>query len=393
VTKPRSKNKKVPTGKPSASDILSFDHKVLEGAQATRRYFAKFERIIGHLKQVTKLSKKEGLVTTQEAKILLTYLLGLSYTFTALSYKFLMANRVGDHVGTLLSIDKTDSGFPIYEEILHMAADASQAKKHLKSLPSQKRLKQDMINHILTEHTAPTKLQYALSQRIYYEYLDGAALFLPGNDPQGIWISSKKSRDQRSYLVHWAKYDSQTNVPAIYMMELEDTGRKALPRDERRWPRVQSHLMAQSMSSLKLLTIARGFDRDFDDLHPKFLRRFNIGPMYSHKFTEQHGPLREILSDAQGEPGLDWALAWTVESLVSDSTTREKTGMFSTAQRELYRIDTLDPQAAEDGATEITRSLILPHRAFQVLEEKNPASLRGVRKYVVGKNDNILSYK
>lgn len=376
-----------------ASDILAYDHKVLEGAQATRRYFAKFERIIEHLKQVAKLSEDEKLVTSAESKILQMYLLGLSYTFTALSYKFLMANRVGDHVGTLLSIDKTDSGFPIYEEILHMAADASQAKKHLSSLPSQKRLKQDMINHILSEQTAPTKLQYALSQRIYYEYLTDASLFLPGNDPQGIWISGKRSRDHRSYLIHWAKYDSQTNVPAVYMMELGDTGRKALPRDEKRWPRVQSHLMAQSISSLKLLTIARGFDRDFDDLHPKFLRRFNIGPMYSHTFTEQHGPLRDILSEAKGKPGLDWALAWTVESLVSESTTREKTGMFSTAQRELYRIDTLDSKAAEDGATEIARSLILPHRAFQVLEEKNPASLRSTHKYVVGKNAKILSYK
>ena len=400
--KPKAKNTKTVSSKnTSVSDMLTFDHKTLEEAETTRRYFAKYERILEHLKQVMKLAKKEGLVTTAEAKILLTYLLGLSYTFTALSYKFLMANRVGEHVGALLNIDKTDSGFPIYQEILQMAADASQAKKHLKSLPSQKRLKQDMINHILTEQSAPTKLQYALSQRIYYEYLSGANLFLPGNDPQGIWISGKVSRkdkgknkrDYRSYLIHWAKYDSQTNVPAIYMMELEDTGSRALPRDERRWPRVQSHLMAQSMSSLKLLTIARGFDRDFDDLHPKFLRRFNIGPMYSHKFTEQRGALRTILSEAKGEAGLDWALAWTVESLVSEDTTKEKTGLFSTAQRELYRIDTLDSQAAEDGATEIARSLILPHRAFQVLEEKDPASLRDVRKYVVGKNSKVLSYK
>jgi len=395
-------NTKSASNKPaSASDVLAFDHKTLEEAETTRRYFAKYERILEHLKQVTKLAKKEDLVTTAEAKILLTYLLGLSYTFTALSYKFLMANRVGKHVGSLLNIDKTDSGFPIYQEILQMAADVSQAKKHLKTLPSQKRLKQDMINHILSEQSAPTKLQYALSQRIYYEYLSSANLFLPGNDPQGIWISGKahrksggkNSRDYRSYLIHWAKYDSQTNVPAIYMMELEDTGSRALPRDERRWPRVQSHLMAQSMSSLKLLTIARGFDRDFNDLHPKFLRRFNIGPMYSHKFTKQRGPLREILSEAKGEPGLDWALAWTVESLVSENTTKEKTGMFSTAQRELYRIDTLNAKAAEDGATEIAHSLILPHRAFQVLEEKDPPSLRDVRKYVVGKNAKILSYK
>ena len=395
MTKPRSNSKKGQSKaeQVSASEMLAFDHKVLEDAQATRRYFGKFERIIDHLKQVTKLSKKEGLITTAEAKILLTYLLGLSYTFTALSYKFLMANRVGDQASSLLSIDKTDSGFPIYGEILHMAADASQAEKHLKSLPSQKRLKQDMVNHILTEQSIPTKLQYALSQRIYYEYLSKSTLFLPGNDPQGIWISGKKNRDSRSYLIHWAKYDSQTNVPAIYMMELEDTGRKALPRDERRWPRVQSHLMAQSMSSLKLLTIARGFDRDFDDLHPKFMRRFNIGPMYSHKFTEQRGPLRDVLADAKGEAGLDWALSWTVESLVSEDTTQEKTGMFSSSQRELYRIDKLDSKAAEDGATEIARSLILPHRAFQVLEEKNPTGLRDIRKYVVGKNAKILSYK
>ncbi len=405
MTKPRANNKKPKAKKAktgahkgaSVSERLTFDHKTLEEAETTRRYFAKYERILAHMKQVTKLAKKEQLVTTAEAKILLTYLLGLSYTFTALSYKFLMANRVGEHVGALLSIDKTESGFPVYQEILQMAADASQAKKHLASLPSQKRLKQDMINHILSEQSTPTKLQYALSQRIYYEYLKEAELFLPGNDPQGIWISGKargkKKRDHRSYLIHWAKYDSQTNVPAIYMMELEDTGSRALPRDERRWPRVQTHLMAQSISSLKLLTIARGFDRDFDDLHPKFLRRFSIGPMYSHTFTEQKGALREILSEAKGEPGLDWALAWTVESLVSEDTTKEKTGMFGSAQRELYRIDTMDQQAAEDGATEIARSLILPHRAFQVLEEKDPRSLRDIRKYVVGKNAKVLSYK
>ena len=155
----------------------TLDHKVLEGAQATRRYFAKFEGIIDHLRSVAKLSESEKLITKSESKILQMYLVALSHTFSALSYKFLMANRVGDHSASLLSIDKTDSGFPIYQEMLHMATDALQAKVHLKSLPSQKRLKQEMINHILSEHTSPSKLQYALSQRIYYEYLNDAALF------------------------------------------------------------------------------------------------------------------------------------------------------------------------------------------------------------------------
>jgi hypothetical protein len=370
---------------------LSFDHKVLEGAQATRRYFAKFERIIGHLKEVTKLSKKEKLITTPEATILQWYLEGLSYTFTALSYKYLMANRVGDHAERLLSIDKSDSGFPVFGEMLQMAADALQAKDHLKSLPTQDRLKKDMINHILTEQSAPTKLQYAMSQRIYYEFLHDGQLFLSQNDPQVIWVGSKHAK-VRKYLIYWAKYDSETNLPNIYLMEVEDSGKKALPRDERRWPRVQSHLMAQSMSSLKLVTIARGFDRDFDQLHPKMLRRFHLGPMYSHAFTEQHGPLRDILADASGEPGLDWALTWTIESLISEKSEQEKSGLFGKVQREIFAVDTLDGAAIDKGVSDIRHSLILPHRAFQVLEEKKHPSLKKMRKYVVGKNSKVLSY-
>ncbi|GLQ33930.1 hypothetical protein GCM10007939_02130 [Amylibacter marinus] len=365
------------------------DHKVIEGAQATRRYFAKFSRIIEHLAQVTDLSQDEGLISGAEAQVLEGYLLGLSNTFTALSYKFLMANRVGSHLGKVLSIDRSDSGFPIFQELVQMAADTVQAEVHLNSLPSQEQLKKDMVNHILTEQRAPVQLQYALSQRIYYEYLAQRQLFYSQNDPHIIWTGGDD--DRRKYLIYWANYDSQTNLPVIYLMEVEDTGRKALARDERRWPRVQAHLMAQAVSGLKLLTIARGFDQDFDHLHPKKLRRFHIGPMYSHTFTEQAGPLREVLADASGEAGLDWALTWGVETLRSARVSEEKSGFFSTVERQVFDVDTM--RAGLQGVSDARRSLILPHRAFQVLEEKDPPTLRDTRKYVVGKNAKIISYK
>jgi hypothetical protein len=369
---------------------LTQDHKAIEGAQATRRYFAKFEGIITHLSNVADLSQKERLLTANEAAILKGYLGSLANSFTALSYKFLMANRLGSQTNPLLNIDKSDSGFPIFQELLQMAADAIQTQKHLKSLPSKERLKKDMVTHILTEQASPTKLQYALSQRIYYEYLADAQLFYSQNDPQAIWIQSDDS-DRRTYLVHWAVYDSRTNLPSVYLMELQDTGRKALPRDERRWPRVQSHLISQSMTDLKLVTIARGFDQDFDELHPTRLRRFHLGPMYSHAFTEQHGPLRDVLADASGKPGLDWALAWTVETLQTAHVEYEKTGFFSKVERQVYDIDPM--YMGIQGATEVRQSLILPHRAFQVLEEKKPKGLNNIRKYVVGQNSQILSYK
>lgn len=374
-----------------AFDTLTFEHRIIEGARETRRYFAKFERIIQHMNQVALLSAKERLITVPEAAILQEYMDGLARTFRALSYKFLMANRVGDIEAKLLSIDKSDSGFPVFNELLQLAADSLQADTHLKSLPEQIYLKKDMVSHILTHQTAPTKLQYALSQRIYYELLKEGDLFLSQNDPQAMWTSrrQRKKGERQTFLVYWANYDSTSNVPAVYLMEVEDSGRKALPNDEKRWPRVQSHLMAQAVSSLKLLTIARGFDQDFPDLHPKTLKRFHIGPMYSHAFTEQHGPLRDVLADASGKPGLDWALTWTMEELTSDKTVREKAGMFSTVEREVFDVD----KTQDEGVSDIRRSLILPHRAFQVLEEKNPPGLREHRKYVVGENGKILSYR
>ena len=371
---------------------LTYTHAVLEGAAATRRYFAKFERIIGHLSEVADISMDEKLITTMEAKMLKGYLAALANTFTALSYKYLMSDRVTLQSGDQFSLDKTESGFPIFREIMQMTADMTQADKHLTSLPSRERLKKDMVNHILSEQSSPTQLQYALSQRIYYEYLAEEDLFLTQNHPEVIWVGKDVKEVRRSYLIHWATYDSQTNLPAIYLMELEDTASRALPHDERRWPRAQAHLMAQSVSGLKLLTIAKGFDRDFDTLHPKMLRRFHLGPMHSHAYTQQRGPIRNVLAEASGEPGLDWALAWTVESLVSGSTAKEKVGFFKHAEREVYHIDKMDFQMADSGATDISRSLILPHRAYQVLEEKYKSDFNDVQKYVVGQNAKILSY-
>ena len=371
---------------------LTIDHKALQGAYETRRYFAKFERIIGHLERVTKMTMDEGTIGREEGKIVTAYLRALAGTFTALSYKHLLSGRVSDQLPSGLNIDRTDSGFPIYQELLQLANDALNADKHLANLPDQNRLKQDMVRHILNEQTAPTRLQFAMSQRMYYEQLEARALFWAQNDPQALW-RGENSKGRGRYLVHWASYDSQTNVPVIYLLELEDSGRHALPRDEGRWPRVQSHLMAQSVSALKLVTIATGFDKDFDDLHPKKLRRIFLGPMYSHWFTEQNGPLREVLAEASGKVGFDWALAWTEETLWSREVTTEKTGFFSHADREIFKLAKMGEKGGNSGASKIHRSLILPQRAYQVLEEHNPPGLKGVRKYVLGSGDRILSYK
>ena len=115
--------------------------------------------------------------------------------------------------------------------------------------------------------------------------------------------------------------------------------------------------------------------------------------MYSHTFTRQTGPLREVLEQAKSPAGEDWALAWTVEELKSQSVKEEKSGWFGKVEREIFAIDPFAGSGSGIGASAMERSIIMPERPFQVLAEKNPAGFHDVRKFVVSPGGRVLSYR
>ena len=367
---------------------LTDDHQELYDGPTARRYFAKFERITGHLLRVTGEVEAEGQLTRTEARILGRYLTALTGTFRALSYKYLMTGR--SEGSASLTFDRHESGFPVAQELMMMALDAAQVQKHLGGMASTAELKDRMVRQILRDLTVPVQLQFALAQRLYYEALalavdQAGGIFWPKNDPDVQFIRELPGR--RHFLLHWAVYDTQLNLPVVYLMDVEDSGKKPLPRDDRRWPMVQAHLMAQSAMGLKLLTIAQGFDKYFSGLHPKRLRRMTLGPMYSHDFTLQSGPISQVLSDAKAADGDDWALVWTVEDLLSEREEEVKEGWFSSAERQVFKLDAFAP---DSGLSRMDRMVILPERPYQVLAELNQPGLRDLRKFVVGASGQIL---
>lgn len=369
----------------------SRDHTGLTDTFASRRYFRKFGLITQHLTRVAAAMEAEGKLSKSDVKILTGYLMRLSFTFRALSMKYLLAGRETGRFFGSLAMDKRDSGFPVASELLTMANDAQQAEQHLANTPGPEDLKDQMVRTIIRDREVPVKLQFALSQRLYYEELLKGELFWAQNHPVCDWIENLGER-RRRFSLHWAVYDSDVNLPVIYLMELEDSGKVALPKDQRRWPEVQAHLMGQSLGALKLVTIAKAFDADFDDLHPKRLRRYHVGPMYSSAYTEQSGPLRQVLEQAEAPEGQDWALAWTLEELESERVTEERAGWFSTVEREIFALDPFGGRGADIGATQMQRSIILPQRPFQVLAEMDPPGFAEVQKFVVSPAGQVLRY-
>jgi hypothetical protein len=368
---------------------LTDDHSTLQDTAVARRYFAKFQAITGHLARVAAELESEGRLTKLEARVLGAYVSRLAATFRALSHKYLMTGRVAGPVPGNPTFDRHESGFPVAQELMQMAVDAQQAPAHLAGMASEAELKDRMVRQIVGDLTIPTQLQFALSQRLYYEDLKQAHQFWPRNDPDAQWQGN--AGDRRRYLVHWAAYDLQINLPVVYLMDVEDSGSRPLPTDDRRWPRVQSHLMAQAAGGLKLLTIAQGFDTDFDDLHPKRLRRIHLGPMYSHSYTLQSGPIAEVLAAANAPEGQDWALVWTVEDLVAEREERVADGWFSKVDRQIFTLDPFAGRGAETGASRTERMIVLPERPYQALVEKNPPGFADVRKFVVGAGGRLIS--
>ena len=366
------------------------DHVGLTDVFASRRYFAKFERITGHLSRVAAVMQASGDLSREEVEVIAVYIQNLAYTFRALSMKYLLVGRdTGQFFGSL-AMDSSESGFPVASELLVMANDAQQADRHLANMPGTTDYKRQMVEQIISEREIPTRLQFSLSQRLYYEELTRGHLFWARND-QAL-LPLRYMADRQSFLMHWAVYDSQMNLPTIYLMELEDSGRTPLSKDQRRWPEVQAHLMGQSLGGLKLLTIARGFDRVFDDLHPKRLRRLHVGPMYSHAYTRQSGPIRDVLAEADAPQGQDWALAWTDEILESERVEEERSGWFGTVERQVFALDPFSGRGVDTGATRMERAIILPERPYQVLAEKNPPGFGAVAKYVVSNAGRVLRY-
>ncbi|MGQ0566937.1 MAG: hypothetical protein ACT4OK_17990 [Gemmobacter sp.] len=370
----------------SAKDTLTQDHAELHDTLVARRYFATFDLIVGHLARVAAELETEGRLTRVEARLIGGYVNALSLTFRALSYKYLMTGRTEGPLPGRPAFDRHESGFPVAQELMVMANDAMQAEKHLVGMPSEDEIKDRMVRQIVGDLTIPTKLQFSLSQRLYYHALQTGGLFWARNDPQAQWLGEGGGR--RKWLISWAVYDTQANLPVLYLMDVEDSGKSPLATSASRWPAVQAHLMAQSVGGLKLLTIAQGFDVDFDDIHPRRLRRIHLGPMHSASFTVQSGPISAILAEAAAPAGEDWALVWTVEDLRSEREETVKDGWFSTVPRQIWALHPVT--GAETGATVTERMIILPERVFQVLAERNPPGLRDLRKFVVGPGRRLM---
>jgi hypothetical protein len=296
-------------------------------------------------------------------------------------------NRLG--FSEAFRIARSESGFPTFQHVLELENDRKTAERRLASIPAAPALREEMVDFILRHREFPTALQRSMAERLYLEGLSEGAVFSPHILPRTVRVSVNPKTRRPYYIVHWGSFDGSADLPLVYMAVLEDSSDRMVEAivgpDGKIRPDLDIPLPVEGLLNpdlahrfddfaeknsgygLSLATIAVNLDKDFDELHPKQLRRVVLGPFYSAGVTTHSSSVNDVLSRV-GRQENAWLLTWTIQEIHSQAQTPARRGLWSSQPaREAFFIDTDNLEAARQGVSRFERHALVPHEAYQAL--------------------------
>lgn len=345
------------------------------------RYFAAMEAALDGLEIFMRDERSPLYRHELVASTMVEYLERLKHSFGC------WRNRIG--FSDSFKISRAESGFPVFQSVLELENDKRGAEKKLAGLPDPDTIRQEMADFILRHKAKPVDLQRTMAERIYLESLKDGLVFSPIVLSKTSKVSANAKTMRPLYIVHWGAFDGASNLPLVYMCALEDSSEDLvdmlvtrdgklngdvdipLPVPGLLNPqlahRFDDFVERNSAYSLSPATIATNLDKDFDELHPKQLRRLVLGPFYSAGITEHGSKVSEVLSKVK-KPENAWLMTWTVQEVYSKAEKPARKGLFSSdPAREEFFIDTDNLEAARQGVSSFERHALVPHEAYQVL--------------------------
>lgn len=324
-------------------------------------------------------------------RVLVGYIEKLRHSFNA------WENRIG--FAERFRINQAESGYPVFQNVMDLHTDASNAEKQLAGMPDSETLQEDMIDFILLKKKFPTPMQQALAKRMYLEEVQKGDVFAPFVLPQSVKVSYNPKTKRPYFIVHWGAFDGTANLPLVYIAVIEDSSPNmkklllsgdGLKKDlDIPFPiggllnpelahKFDDFCEKNSSYGLTLATIADNMDRDFETLHPVQLRRIVMGPFYSAGVTSHGRVVEKILDEVQRVENA-WMLTWTQQELFSLSESEAKWGLWNNKPaRQTYHIETDDLEAVRQGVSAYERHALVPHEAYQKI-------------YASGKREEIFS--
>ncbi|MCW0001624.1 hypothetical protein OE766_25730 [Pararhizobium sp. YC-54] len=373
---------------------------------AVGQYFASIRAALGGLEIFLSDRNAPLYRDTVVGEVIVPYLSRLKSSFSC------WENRIG--FIEQFRISRAESGFPVFQNVLELENDRQSAEKRLAGIPVADALRQEMADFILRQKAFPTELQSRMAERLYLEQIGKGDIFSPFIMPETIRVGVNPKTMRPYYVVCWGAFDGASTLPMVYMATIEDSSKKIIdllvtpdgklnPDTDIPLPiggllnpdlasRFDDFALKNSAYSLTPVTIATNLDKDFEELHPKQLRRIVLGPFYSAGITENNAKINDILSKVRKTENA-WLLTWTVQEVFSKAERPAQRGFFSsTPASEEFHIDTDNLEATRMGVSSYEKHALVPHDAYQALYAAgDAAAIFGDYKVHVISGNQVIS--
>ncbi len=235
----------------------------------TKEQYAFYFKIVKHaFNQLVDSLHKHDICNEQELVFFKQYSELLIYSIEALRVKYLFDDE------DKMKIDLTESGFPNYIEFRYLINDLSLKNDYLKKLPEVYNLKEEFLETLFKEKEAISKVKlHQAASIIYYTTIDKRYIFK--KFVQGKII--KTSQYDSEYLVSWSFYDISHNRPFICYLYFNYDGKNIEDYKDK----IYDVLKIAADRSINMDTIAYLIDKKLSKIHPKRIRKIDLGPIHS----------------------------------------------------------------------------------------------------------------
>lgn len=309
------------------------------------------------LKELLVNVQRQDLCNQQELTFFKQYSDLLLYSIEAMRIKYMYDEEDN------MKVDLTQSGFPNYLEFRYLYNDLELRKEFMQKLPPSSVLKDEFLDMLLKkkQKISRSKLLKASSivyyssvnqQYIYNRFVQGKIIETPNNSFAPLMTS-------------WSFYDVSHNRPFICFMYFDYDGKRVMDKKEKIYQVVKE----SADREMSLDTMAYNIDRKLPDVHPKYIKRIDLGPLHNVFAKDENEITHAILEGISKKeiPLESYAVSLKIDEVYSGDTFKEG-GFFSKQTLQKW------------NEVEQKKYVFSPHRIIQLLHNKTPEVLHSLEK-------------
>ncbi|MBI5804101.1 hypothetical protein HY450_02565 [Candidatus Pacearchaeota archaeon] len=271
-----------------------------------------------------------------------------------------------DKVDFPLTIISRNSGFPSEKDFYLLEKNKDEAEETLSVLPSKDEII-DRIRHGILNHSSIVTAQTLLHRFNFYSAIAERAPL------EAYQVNRPMHRGEKDgenlYVLEWNCIERKTKLPVFYRMCMaQESWRRRLEVGSN--PKLETLLYQTQMGFMNVDTFARAVDTQIDEVHPKLIEKYTIGPFHNH-ITKNNQALNSLLEDAE-DPAV---LKFTRECVVSERVKDHYVKFFDRLRRKKSVREVFGPVDSET-------KMIVPFRVKQKLgnqdEYGNPCKVYGI---------------